>query len=199
MSEIHESEAAMGTGRLLGLFFGLVVLCAIFFAFGFTLGRSSVKPEPAPASTGLPPSGDPKPSPVTAEAGDCPAGQECPSAAPEELTFYKAVDRKEPEARLEPAPPPAQPAVARETRPAAESLRQASLGGFTVQVAAISKQEDADALAAALRGKQYPVFTSSAAADRLIRVQVGPFPTLKEAEAIRARLKKDGYNSIVKK
>jgi cell division septation protein DedD len=197
---MHESEAAMGTGRLLGLFFGLVVLCAIFFAFGFTLGRSSVKPEPAPASAGLPASGAPKPSPVTAEADDCPAGQECASSAPEELTFYKAVDRKEPEARLEPpAPPPVQPAVARETRPAAETLRQASLGGFTVQVAAISKQEDADALAAALRKKQYPVFTTSAFADRLIRVQIGPFPTLKEAEAMRARLKKDGYNSIVKK
>jgi hypothetical protein len=30
MSDVRDSEAT-GTGRLLGLFFGLVVLCAVFF------------------------------------------------------------------------------------------------------------------------------------------------------------------------
>jgi len=98
-------------------------------------------------------------------------------------------------------PTPAEPAVAPQqpTREAAPSKR-ANAGGFAVQVAAVSKQEDADALAGALRKKHYPVFiATNLPADKLIRVQVGPFPQLKEAETIRTKLRNDGYNPIVKK
>jgi cell division septation protein DedD len=55
-------------------------------------------------------------------------------------------------------------------------------------------------LASALRRKQYPVFTSTnLPVDKLVHVQVGPFPTLKAAETTRTRLRNDGYNPIVKK
>ena len=37
--EAHDTEITLGTGRLLGLFFGLVVVCAVFFGLGYTLGR----------------------------------------------------------------------------------------------------------------------------------------------------------------
>jgi cell division septation protein DedD len=68
-----------------------------------------------------------------------------------------------------------------------------------VQVAAVSKQEDADILQSALRKKQYPVFIATVPGDSLFHVQVGPFADIKEAEAMRARLAGDGYNAIVKK
>jgi cell division septation protein DedD len=69
-----------------------------------------------------------------------------------------------------------------------------------VQVAAVSKKEDAEALAAALRKKNYPVFVAgNAPSDALVHVQIGPFSDLKDAEAMRARLAGDGYNPIVKK
>ena len=71
--------------------------------------------------------------------------------------------------------------------------------GYMVQVAAVTKQEDADALVNALRKKQYPVFVTTVATDKLFHVQVGPFPDAKDAEAMRARLLGDGYNPIVKK
>ena len=67
------------------------------------------------------------------------------------------------------------------------------------QVAAVSKQEDADILVSALRKKQYPVFVASAPGDALFHVQVGPFSDPKDAEAMRTRLLGDGYNPIVKK
>jgi cell division protein FtsN len=35
--------------------------------------------------------------------------------------------------------------------------------------------------------------------DRLLRVQLGPFSDIKDAEAMRARLIADGYSPIVKK
>ncbi len=69
---------------------------------------------------------------------------------------------------------------------------------FMVQVAAVSKQEDAEILVTALRKKQYPVFIANAAGDPLFHVQVGPFSEKKDAEAMRTRLAGDGYNAIVK-
>ena len=72
--------------------------------------------------------------------------------------------------------------------------------GYFVQVAAVSKQDDAEALVDALKKKQCPAFVASgSSADKLFRVQVGPFGDAKEAEAMRSRLINDGYNPILKK
>lgn len=71
--------------------------------------------------------------------------------------------------------------------------------GYFVQVAAVTKSDDAEALVDALKKKQYPAFVASNAADKLFRVQVGPFGDIKEAEAMRSRLINDGYNPILKK
>jgi cell division septation protein DedD len=71
---------------------------------------------------------------------------------------------------------------------------------ITVQVAAVTKQEDAEALVSALRRKNYPVFVSpTPSTDSLYHVQVGPFAELKDAEAMKSKLAGDGYNAIVKK
>jgi len=72
-------------------------------------------------------------------------------------------------------------------------------GGYFVQVAAVTKQDDAEALVEALKKKQYPAFTNSSSPDKLFRVQLGPFGDIKEAEGIRTRLINDGYNPILKK
>jgi len=72
-------------------------------------------------------------------------------------------------------------------------------GGYFVQVAAVTKQEDAEALVDALKKKQYPAFTNNASSDKLFRVQLGPFGDIKDAEGMRTRLVNDGYNPILKK
>src|SRR5947208_8342853 len=41
-----DTEITLGTGKMLGLFFGLVILCAIFFGMGFTMGKNSVRSAP---------------------------------------------------------------------------------------------------------------------------------------------------------
>jgi cell division septation protein DedD len=71
---------------------------------------------------------------------------------------------------------------------------------YFVQVAAVSKQEDADSLVDALKKKQYPAFVAATVAtDKLFRVQLGPFADVKDAEAMRTRLIADGYSPILKK
>lgn len=75
-----------------------------------------------------------------------------------------------------------------------------STSTYLVQVAAVSKPDDAEALVEALKKKQYPAFVASnSTTDKLYRVQVGPFGDIKEAEAMRTRLINDGYSPILKK
>lgn len=126
------------------------------------------------------------------------------------MTFYKAVEQKDANAELT-APaadaksentPSAVAPASQNPPPAASSPDTTTLpiSAYFVQVAAVSKQEDAEALVDALKKKEYPAFVAStSSSDRLFRVQVGPFSDIKDAEAMRARLIGDGYNPILKK
>jgi len=132
-------------------------------------------------------------------------------AAP--MTFYKSVEQKDANAELTPtadsktdtaaaaAPANANPTP---TQPPAASTPDSTTtlptGGYFVQVAAVSKQEDADSLVDALKKKEYPAFVAAqSTSDKLFRVQIGPFQDIKDAEAMRTRLIGDGYSPIVKK
>ncbi|MGH9492599.1 MAG: SPOR domain-containing protein [Terriglobales bacterium] len=207
MDENQEHEKTTGTGRLLFLFLGMVALCAVFFGLGYSLGKNSIPAaiqaaEPIPAATG----GGAKPSPLN--VGD--SAVQTPSS--DQLTFYKSVEQKDQQPGLAEKPPsPAETKL--ETAPAAagEEARLAAAAGmtpvaatapasgYTVQIAAVTRKEDADALVAALRKKQYPVFVATSASDKFLRVQVGPFSDPKEAETMRQRLIGDGYKPILKK
>jgi DedD protein len=74
-------------------------------------------------------------------------------------------------------------------------------GTIVVQIAAVSREDDAVALAGALRKKNYNVFVvnNPITNDKFYHVQVGPFSTVAEAEAMKAKLVAEGYNPIIKK
>ncbi len=199
MAETEDREITLGTGKLLGMFFALVVICAAFFGVGYSLGRGSVKQAsvtsetlPQPVAT----SGAAKPSAV--KAAEAKPDAAAPSTS-DELTFYKSVEQKDTNPQLPttsgaPAAPVSPPPAT-----ATPELNKPAPGGYVVQVAAVTKQEDAEALVSALRRKQYPVFITSADADKLFHVQVGPFTDVKEAEAIKSKLTSDGYSPILKR
>jgi cell division septation protein DedD len=109
------------------------------------------------------------------------------------MTFYKAVEQKDPNAKLEKAEPES------DSNQSQPELKATPGGAFVVQVAAVSKKEDAEALQQALQRKQYPVVVTPGAGDKLFHVQIGPFAELKDAETMKGRLASDGYNAIVKK
>lgn len=99
--------------------------------------------------------------------------------------------------------PPA--AAAATTKPAAAVISHTSPvtgpGTIVVQIAAVSREDDAVALAGALRKKNYNVFVvnNPVTNDKFYHVQVGPFSTIAEAEAMKAQLVAEGYNPIIKK
>ena len=197
MASSQDTEITLGTGKLLFLFFGLVGICAMFFALGYSLGRKS---EPAITSASAAASPQLVPGTTKASSG---------SPASPSMSFYKSVEQKDANAELTPADDakpdtaaaPADAAVT--SAPAANAPDPTTTlptAAYLVQVAAVSKQEDGDALVDALKRKQYPAFIAvPIPADKLYHVQVGPFSDIKDAEAMRARLIADGYSPILKK
>ncbi|MGB8911646.1 MAG: SPOR domain-containing protein [Candidatus Sulfotelmatobacter sp.] len=210
MASSQDTEITLGTGKLLGVFFSLVAICAAFFALGYTLGRRS--------DSGL--SGALNLASLPATSGAKPASSGAAASAP--MTFYKAVEQQNANPQLTPAAavagntdaaspasgqatPPAPGASSAGEQPQAQAanppdpMAAIPTTGYYVQVAAVTKQEDAEALVDALKKKQYPAFVANNAVDKLFRVQVGPYGDIKEAEAMRSRLINDGYNPILKK
>ena len=187
----EDTEITLGTGKMLALFFGLVALCAVFFSFGFSLGKNSVlKPSAAEASLTTPASTAPiRPSAVKTQNAPAPPTESTDTPAPKP-------DAQPPADVASAGTTPAPTEVKTTT---ADSTPLPALNGYYVQVAAVSKQEDADALVDALKKKQYPAFSANTASDKLFHVQVGPYGEIKDAETMRAKLVSDGYNPILKK
>jgi DedD protein len=195
MNPSQDTEITLGTGKLLVLFFGLVGVCALFFALGYSLGRKSETSLTAVGSTGLP-----QVSPNSSKASSA-------ASTTQPMTFYKNVEQKDANPQLTPAADAKADTSAANATPAqapqAAGVDPATTipsSGYFVQVAAVSKQEDADALVDALKKKEYPAFIASAVpTDKLFRVQLGPFSDVKDAEGMRTKLIGEGYSPILKK
>lgn len=205
----QDTEITLGTGRMLAIFFAFVLVCAFFFSIGFSLGRRTASAGVF-SSSGLI-AGTPATvvRPAAAKNNAAVAAPQAQSQS-NDFSFYKAVGEKSAEAALKPADQTTQTAVITPTqansgaeaasKAAADATAAPESGGYFVQVAAVSRQEDAESLVEALKKKQYPAFTANnSAADKFFHVQVGPYGELKDAESMRARLVGDGYNPIVKK
>jgi len=212
---MEDTEITLGVGKLLGLFFGLVILCGLSLGTGYWLGRNSAKqilaavsaPTVLPAIQAPASGGKPGAAQVAAQAAtpvsqskasDCPGGDNCPpqaaaSSNPADLTFYQAVQQKN-DAHPQLTPPEAGTSAATASAAGAPSTLGA---GYLVQIAAVRNQDDAKLLSDALRKQQYPVLVTQPG-DKLFHVQVGPYADVKEAEAIRSRLVGAGYNAFLK-
>lgn len=210
----QDTEFTLTPGKILFIFFGFTAVCGAFFGIGYSMGRNST-----PLSVNL--SNNPPALPSTTTTADKPQpgvpsavvqspcqGDNCPATAAEATGNTAATATA---ANAAPAAPAAiadnQPETAKanqaDTPPATAANKapesiSAKQTGFMVQVAAVTRQEDAEVLVNALRKKSYPVFIANLPSDKLLHVQVGPFTEKTEAEAMRSRLSDDGYNAILK-
>ena len=204
----QDTEITLGTGKMLALFFGLVALNGAFFGMGYSLGRTS--PHTSLSADQSQSINAPAIRPSATKSGSAATnnGQQDTS----NLTFYKTVEQKDANAQLPAkdsgtasdaasiASAEAKPAEPKPADAAPDAATVLSASNYFVQVAAVSKQDDAQALVDALKKKQYTAFaTNTSPTDKLYHVQVGPFGDVKDAEATKAKLVSDGYNPILKK
>jgi len=175
-------EMVLESRHLLGVFFAVVLLCAVFFTFGFVLGRNQVTAGPDAETAAQ------KPAPTE-------------GAAPEakDLSFYDRVEGKPPSdtvPRKQPTPPPAaaQPKPVEATPTPARPVEPIYL-----QIAALSQEPDAKRLSQELEKLGFPVVIRPPREDRFYRVQVGPFETAALADTAQRRLEAQGFRQIVRR
>ena len=208
----QDREISLSTTTILGIFFALALLCAVFFGFGYSMGRKSAQPvsgaaevparsennssKPAPGSPISPASG--RQSPAETQSAILPL--DSPNAAVQDSPQPPGLVRAAAPSRRSDVPaeatfrPASKPAI---VVPVAAALP--SSGASVVQVAAMSHQEDADVVAVDLKRRGYTVAIRREPQDKLFHVQIGPFANKKEADAMRQRLQTDGYNSAIVK
>jgi cell division septation protein DedD len=192
--DVQDTEITLTTGKLLGIFFGLVLICSVFFTLGYVVGHANGGGEKTDIVGPVPSTGTPsgKPSATNRTNNDLAPVSSSTPAPP------AVVPASQPQTSIAPSPAP-RSTDSTYTPASAPDVKPATGGTYTVQVAAVSKQEDAQSLVSALQKKQYPVFVANVPGDSLFHVQVGPFSDPKEAEAMRVRLAGEGYDAIVKK
>ena len=149
---------------------GLLIVAAFFTV---ARHRSGAKVETSRAEVPAPPADLPAASEATAATAPTPE-----SAAPQPVPQQTAI------APAAVAPPPA-----------ARKNAARSSGSF-LQVAALRQKENADALVATLRKKQYPVLIQRRGGSELYFVVVGPFTDAAASDRVKQTLTRDGYQSF---
>jgi DedD protein len=203
--EENESEITLSTASLIGLFLGLVLICGVFFGFGYSVGRRSIsavlmssapsnaaepetsqrqsastaQPEPPVVVENTPtenPPADGQPAPVNLAVAETPAQTPTPAPA------------HKPKADVPAGPTPREEPT--------QTMQEA--GHVMVQVAAVVHEEDANLLVAALRQRGFSALVRTEPKDKLLHVQIGPYGSRADATAERQKLISDGYNAIIK-
>jgi DedD protein len=195
--QLEDTEITLGTGKLLGIFFALAIVCGLFFTMGYMLGKNTS----AGAHTeivGSVPSSNTASKPAAGNKATQATAQTCPPDNPN----CAATSAPSGSSDANTGSDNSAASSASAGKPADQANAQTSSGGaagsFIVQVAAVSKQEDAELLKTSLQKRNYPVFIANNAGDPLFHVQVGPFTDRKDAEAMKTKLAGDGYMAIVK-
>lgn len=215
----NDREISLGTTTILGIFFALALLCAVFFGFGYSMGRKSAQSVTGSAevTTGSESAGSkPAPgSPASQSSTSSPAGKPNAGATQSAIVSVDPSNDTVQDSQQKPSPTPTkavassprlemitEPAARPASKPvaAAPVLAAALLPGSpVVQVAAMSHQEDADIVAVDLKRRGYTVAIRREPQDKLFHVQIGPFANKKEADGMRQRLQTDGYNNAIVK
>lgn len=199
-----EREISLGATTILGIFFALALVCAVCFGFGYSMGRKSTPVLASTGSAAVPDASSPAlqkssaataapaaPAPTTADDQPDVAASTPGSQPDQPVQQVQQAAQSQPAVRTVALVHSQAPAVAAH----AASITPQSI---VVQVAAVSHRQDADILLTALKKRGYTGAIRQSSQDKLLHVQLGPFATKKDADAMRQRLIADGYSPIVK-
>jgi cell division septation protein DedD len=213
-----DTEIALGTRSLLAIFFGLVLICAVFFGLGYSVGRASgtraAEPPATETASSAADSHPSKPSPdqtltpvetppSAASDGGTPSAENPPetqATAPRPATATAPASSTPASTPVNPFQSPSTSAA---TAPAARAATLQPVVATTatslmVQVAAVRVPQDAQILVDALKKHGYAAVVRNEPQDQLLHIQLGPFATRADATAMRTKLLGDGYNAVVK-
>lgn len=189
--ERTDRELTLGTGMILGIFLGLVLLCGVFFGFGYKMGNRKVLAPVSSTSTD-------SASPATAAFGAFKPAAGSPEGGNAEASTPAASDTADSSVANTPTASAASAAGHTPTPAVITTQPSTTAGSFVVQVAAVSHEEDAQLLVNALRTKGYPVSAHTEPQDKFFHIQVGPFTNMQDANAAKQKLAADGYQPIIK-
>jgi cell division septation protein DedD len=214
--ERRDKELTLGSGSLLAMFFGLVLICGLFFGLGYAIGhRGSEESADANQAPGGAPTvlqaGGSRAKPSASAAG---AVKQASGAVADLSASAETETTSDPGAQSADAAEATEQAGQQVVRPAlpgtviqtqgqqpsgavAPAMGQSVSGALMVQIAAVTNPDDAGVLVNALRRRGYAVAARRDAADGMIHVRIGPFSSRDEAEKWRQKLLSDGYNAIV--
>ena len=199
-------DRVLESRHLVGLFLGVVLLCAVFFTLGYFMGRTqytgavvvasttkTLAPfQPAAKPTGkLIPEANPTAEPAWPDAEPTkPADKHVETHAPSKPTAT-------------PPPGPNKESKNSKATPAPKALPRfqpppVAKNAIVLQVAATKQQRDALEMADVLQKKKFTSFVTSSSADNFYHVQVGPYPDVASAEKARHALEQLGFKSIIK-
>ncbi len=207
-------ETVLESRHVVGMFLGVVVLCGVFFTLGYVMGRtqqdSSVKAVSASAATARPADKTATPAPSSwdfVSGGnskkapgklETPAKTSATGGPPPVITSTpirpESAATKSPEKTAPVAKPSS--ATSKNARTKAPVIPR---GSVVLQIAALTREGDALALVEALQKKQFPAFLLTPATGNLYRVQVGPYPDGKAADAAKKALEREGFKAITKR
>ncbi|HLH44202.1 MAG TPA: SPOR domain-containing protein [Bryobacteraceae bacterium] len=190
-NEDGEVELILGNGQLLGVFFIVVILLALFFGMGYVMGRNSGS---ASVEVATAPKQEVKPLVVESPVPKNPGKADEPATGAPEATSSTAVDE------TSKSETPAA-AGARADRPSAEPAASSAPKGVYLQLAATTRHE-AELEVEVLRRKDFHA-TSMEVPEKpgLFRVLVGPIADGGLSQA-RADLQDAGFpgkSAIVKR
>ena len=221
--EEPSNDLVLGAPALLGIFFALALICAVCFGFGYTSGHGLHLPARQVAAT-APRTPAPGASPSDAISSESAAPAAAMMAAPENSTDTTKPSPGEEVAPAQPAAPAeaqafpprrssaaeapalsasqpvtsADPTAARRSAVVDTDAGAGVSRNLMVQIAAVTRAADAETLATALRHDGFASVVRTSTGDPFFHVQIGPFPTLAAAKAMRTRLADSGYNAFIK-
>jgi DedD protein len=191
--EGHEPEITLSTASLLGLFVGLVLICGVFFGFGYSMGRrSSLSAATNPAKANPPNTSVPSADRKGPAIGTQDAANDVSSGAPNDVPVPEQAPLPSAQTRADAATPDQ---VVEPLHPSKDSITLPTLERPTPLPAEKRKQQKA--LATPEQGG--PAASSRMPqANTQVMVQVAAVVHQEDADVLVSALRQHGYSAVVR-
>ncbi len=184
LETVDTMEVHWSAGTILAIFFAASLISAVFFGLGYSFGFGGTARRPVAAAIS-----DAGSTPEqTGHSGSTTAS--LPDRRSQQAVGLRTVHIISAKSSAQIAQPTAIPAK-KISQPAVSPR-------YMVQIGAIGNHRDARILVSHLRRKGFHAGIYTGKHDRYLHVQIGPFATAEQAEAVRHRIVANGFHAILK-